>query len=110
MTQIPPVMQPINNLPSGSKHDEGKPRWSLLPWRELREVVEVLTFGAHKYSDGNWKHVTPPERYRDALMRHFSAYSGGERVDAESGRAHLAHVVCCALFLMWFDAERGDQS
>jgi len=94
--------------PLGSKHDGKKPRWSLLPWRELREVVEVLTFGADKYSNNNWKHATPPERYRDALMRHFSVYMEDELVDAESGRSHLAHVICCALFLMWFDNERTE--
>lgn len=88
--------------PKGSKFDQGKPRWGLLPWTELETVVEVLTMGAEKYSDDNWKHVEPFEsRYRDALMRHFSAYCKGETKDPESGKSHLAHAVCCALFLMW---------
>lgn len=88
--------------PKGSKFDQGKPRWGLLPWAELETVVEVLTKGAAKYSDDNWKQVEPFEsRYQDALMRHFSAYCKGEAKDPESGKSHLAHAVCCALFLMW---------
>lgn len=99
----PPVALPP---PLGSKFDDGKPRWSLLPWRELHDVVRVLTMGAEKYSRDNWKHVGDGrERYSDAMMRHFTAWVEGERVDAESGITHLAHVVCCTLFLMWFDAE-----
>lgn len=34
----------------GVKKDEGKLRWSLLPWDALEEVVKVLMFGADKYT------------------------------------------------------------
>jgi len=33
----------------GQKHDKNKPRWSLLPWKEISDIVEVLTAGANKY-------------------------------------------------------------
>ena len=33
----------------GMKFDDGKPMWRLLPFRELREVVDILTFGVKKY-------------------------------------------------------------
>lgn len=100
--ELNPVFSMPSEPPKGSKFDQGKPRWGLLPWAELETVVEVLTKGAEKYSDDNWKQVEHFEsRYRDALMRHFSAYCKGETEDPESGKSHLAHVVCCALFLMW---------
>ena len=32
----------------------------------------------------------------------------GEQTDSESGKHHLAHAVCCLMFLMWFDLVGGD--
>ena len=92
---------------AGVKHDTGKRRWTLLPWRELGEVVDVLGFGAQKYpSPNNWQSVeNARERYSDAALRHVQAWLGGERRDPETGKSHLAHAVCCLLFLMWFDAQ-----
>lgn len=89
----------------GKKFDNGKPRWGLLPFRELKEVVDILTFGAEKYAENNWQKVRPTSRYIDATFRHFTAWCQGEKKDPESGKSHLAHVVCNILFLMWFDNE-----
>ena len=35
----------------GRKNDDNKLRWDLLPWEEVEEIVEILTFGSKKYSD-----------------------------------------------------------
>jgi hypothetical protein len=91
-----------SKLKKGIKYDAGKPRWSLLPFREMDEVVKVLTFGSKKYDDENWKKIEP-ERYQSALGRHYSLYMQGEKNDKESGLSHLAHLICCALFLMWHE-------
>ena len=40
-----------------------------------------------------------------ACHRHLQAWWSGERLDKESGLPHLAHAVCCLLFLMWGDDE-----
>ena len=93
-------------MPEGIKYDGQKARWSLLPWREVKEVVEVLTLGSIKYADDNWKYVKPqPDRYFSAGMRHLTAWYSGEKKDPETGKSHLAHAICCFLFLMWFDNE-----
>lgn len=86
------------------KHDQNKPRPTLLPLAELNQVIEVLEFGAQKYSVDNWQTVPDArQRYTDALLRHSMAYANGEQLDDESGLHHLAHATCCALFIMWFD-------
>jgi hypothetical protein len=91
---------------TGVKRDRGKPRWSLLPWGALASVVGVLEYGASKYDVDNWKRVeNPRQRYFDAAMRHLLAWHMGEVHDPESGLPHLAHAVCCVLFLLWFDTE-----
>ena len=90
----------------GVKFDNGKPRWGLVPFKQFEEVVKILTFGSQKYSDDNWKYVDgAPERYFDAMLRHITQWRMGEKVDSESGMSHLAHAICCGLFLMWFDTK-----
>jgi hypothetical protein len=103
-------MNTANPLPGapGRKNDSGKERWDLLPWDQVTDVVGVLTFGAGKYADDNWKVVLEPrKRYSAAALRHITSRLRGERLDPETGRPHLAHAVCCLLFWMWFDAQEG---
>ena len=91
----------------GKKFDNEKPRWSLLPFKEIEEIVDVLTFGAQKYEDDNWKKVPDGrDRYFSALIRHLTAWWNGERLDSQSGKSHLAHAGCCLLFLMWGDKQK----
>lgn len=86
----------------GVKFDKDKPKWNLLPWDELEDVVKVLTFGVKKYSPDNWKLVDDANnRYLDAAMRHVVAHQQGEQRDAESGESHIAHAICCLLFMLW---------
>ena len=90
----------------GVKYDSEKPKWTLLPFRALQEVVEVLTFGAKKYAADNWKHVPQAqERYIDAAYRHLADWNSGEKKDPETGKSHLAHAICCLLFLLWFEQK-----
>ncbi len=89
-----------------TKHDAEKPRWDLLPLEGVADVVDVLTFGARKYAPDNWR--TVPEwrrRYYAAAMRHLVAWQRGERTDTESGLPHLAHAMCCLLFLAALERE-----
>lgn len=93
----------------GRKADSGKPRLSLLPWRAVSQIVDVLEFGAAKYEPNNWKHVpNARQRYFDAAMRHLLAWWDGERLDTESGLPHLAHAGCCILFLLWADKSDAE--
>jgi hypothetical protein len=94
----------------GVKYDNDKPQWSLLPFKALKEVVDVLTYGAKKYAPDNWKKVpNAKQRYIDAGFRHFTAYAAGEKLDPETGKSHLAHAICCLLYLLAFEIgeDRG---
>ena len=94
----------VEESATGVKHDSGKPRFSLLPIAQVLQVVEVLEFGAKKYASDNWKKVdNQREHYFNAAQRHLLAWWQGEKKDPETGLSHLAHVVCCVLFLMWGD-------
>lgn len=94
---------------SGQKHDDGKIDWTLLPWVELEQVALVMMHGMKKYNRDNWKKVkNARQRYRAALLRHVTAYEKGFVIDGESNLHHLAHAVCCCLFLMFFDRVEKD--
>lgn len=95
-------------MADGVKHDQGKPRFDLLPPRAVEAVARVLEFGARKYAPGNWQKVQGGRwRYTRAALGHVFAYVKGEQKDPESGENHLAHAACCVLFLLDFE-ERGE--
>lgn len=85
---------------TGMKFDGEKVRAALLPGKALRLVAEVLTFGAQKYGDNNWRKMEDLGRYRHAMVRHLLAVLEGEDVDPESGKRHMAHIATNALFLL----------
>ena len=92
--------------PEGRKFDGGKLEYGLLPPLALEETVKVLTFGAQKYERDNWQKVPDSKRrYFDALQRHVWAWKQGEQFDPESGIHHLAHAMCCLMFLYEHDVK-----
>lgn len=94
-------------VPDGTaKADTGKPRPTLVPVSLIRAVTAVREYGTAKYHDPeNWRTVEP-QRYRDALFRHWLAYLENPRgVDAESGLPHLWHVACNAAFLIEMEGK-----
>lgn len=94
-------------IEQGRKDDSAKIRYSLLPVGTVNQVVQVLEFGSKKYADNNWMKVPNANtRYYDAAMRHIDAWFNGDLKDDETGLHHLAHAICCLMFLMWFDDEQ----
>ena len=64
------------------------------------ETAKVLTVGAIKYSDDNWRQVPDlRRRYIAAARRHINALQQGIMLDDETGLHHAAHAVCCLMFL-----------
>jgi hypothetical protein len=95
-----------NATTGGRKFDGGKLQYGLLPPLALKATVEILTFGAEKYEPDNWKHVPDSKRrYFDAMQRHLWAWKEGEQNDPETGKNHLAHAMCCLMFLYEHDVK-----
>lgn len=91
---------------NGEKHDDNKNDYSLLPFDALEQVSKVLTFGAKKYKRDNWKTVPNSRtRYFSASCRHLFSWFRGEVNDPETGFNHLAHAICCLMFLLSNDLE-----
>lgn len=90
----------------GTKFDQGKLRFDLLPPELLISVSDILTFGANKYGDRNWEKGMKWSRPFGALMRHMWAWWRGEQVDPETGKSHLWHAGCNIAFLIAYE-DRG---
>lgn len=85
---------------TGTKNDADKERLDLLPMRAINEVGKVLTFGAKKYADNNWRGGMKWGRLIGATLRHIFTFMGGEDTDKESGIHHLAHAATDVLFVL----------
>ncbi len=82
------------------KFDKSKVRMELLSAPALEAIAEVLTFGAQKYADNNWRKGFAWSRLFGALFRHSFAALRGEDRDPETGLLHMAHAGCCVMFIL----------
>jgi len=89
-------------MSEGTKNDQGKLPFALLPVEPLKQLVQVYQIGAKKYSDHNWRKGFKYSRIFSALQRHAWDWWGGEELDQEDGQHHLASVAWCALTLLEF--------
>jgi Domain of unknown function (DUF5664) len=93
---------------TGIKHDQEKPDMSLLSNIALVKVAQVMSFGKKKYSAHNWRGGFAWSRPLAAAARHLFAYIGGEDKDPETGLSHLAHCVCCLMFILEFEETKKE--
>lgn len=85
------------------KFDTDKPRMELLDVYAMEQIALVMTFGAKKYADENWRQGFKWKRLIGAALRHLMAFARGEDKDPESGLSHLAHAGCCIMFLLYHE-------
>jgi len=92
---------------SAMKHDAEKVRMDLLDPAAIEKLAQVLTFGAKKYEAQNWRRGISKSRLLGAALRHLFSYMRGEDTDPESGLSHVAHAMCCCMFLLGLE-KRTD--
>ena len=92
----------------GTKYDDGKLRYDLIPAYPMEQLAAVYTFGAKKYADYNWARGIKYSRLIAALFRHFWAFVRKEDIDPESGLPHLAHCLWNIATLLYFSKYRED--
>ena len=94
----------MTKLTEGTKYDEDKIRLDLVAPEFLYAIAQVLTFGAKKYDDHNWKKGIKYQRIYRACIGHLLLWYGGEDLDPETGHPHLWHAGCCLMFLIYYEA------
>lgn len=93
-------------LTEGTKNDDGKLPLDLWSPDALAETARVLQFGAKKYEPYNWTKGIKYSRVFAALLRHLWAWFRGENDDPETHINHLAHAMCCLMFLLHYEVNR----
>jgi hypothetical protein len=85
----------------GTKHDNGKPRMTLLDQDFVDAVLKVLEHGAKTHGERNWE-LVDAQRYINAAYRHLGKLRSGEITDTDANGAlehHAAYLACNAYFL-----------
>jgi len=93
-------------LTEGTKYDDGKIPLDLWSPDALNEAARVLAFGAEKYGRYNWAKGILYSRVFSALLRHLWSFWRRDRSDPETGLHHLAHAMCCLMFLLHYEMNR----
>ena len=97
----------------GLRYNTGKCNWSLVDFKALEPMVRVLEYGRDKYTvqlptgeivsgAHNWKKGLDMTKILESLARHLFALMSGEENDPESGKPHIGHILCNAMFWSHF--------
>lgn len=85
------------------RYNKNKTAWGLVYFDSLIPMVDVLEFGAKKYSPNNWKKCLDRKEILESMMRHLTALMDGEFYDKESGLHHIGHIQCNTMFFSYFE-------
>lgn len=90
------------------RYNSGKRKWSLVDFKSLEPMVEVLEHGCIKYSPNNWKKGMPASEVLESMLRHTFSLLNGESQDIESKCDHIGHIQCNAMFLAYILREKPE--
>lgn len=95
-------------MKQGDRFNKDKPKWSLVDFKSLENMVRALEMGKEKYGKDNWKKGLPVSEISESLMRHLFALLNGEKTDSESGLPHSAHILCNAMFIAYMEENKPE--
>lgn len=89
------MTEPENNntLGGANQYDKGKLRVDLIPKFAYEQWCKVLTFGAEKYDDENWRKGMSWRKNLASAQRHIDECLKCNDFDKESGILHLSHAM-----------------
>jgi len=106
------ILMDGQELKTGVKKDEGKPRFELLAYEVLLAVARILTAGAKKYEDRNWEKGISYGRCFGAVQRHLTEWwnarlEGRDGINhADGNESHIDHAITELMFLSAYE-KRG---
>ncbi len=97
MTRYEPL--PKESDEDFKKFDINKPKYHLIDPHWQEDTAKVLTVGAKKYDENNWKLNKDINRYISALERHLIEIKKGNFHDKETMLQHAVHIACNSMFI-----------
>lgn len=97
-----------DNAKQALRYNQGKINWSLVDFKSLEPMVDVLAYGTKKYSRDNWRIGMPATQIIESMLRHTFALLKGEKLDNESLCKHIGHIQCNAMFLAYVLEEKPE--
>ena len=98
----------MENQEKGTRHNEGKPKWSLVDYKSIEPMIRVLEWGSEHYGPNNWKKGLDPVEILESMQRHLAALMDGEELDKETNLSHMAHIQCNAMFYNYMKNKEKD--
>lgn len=93
-----------------ARFNHGKPQWTMMDFKSMEPMIQVMMYGAKKYERDNWKKACPARlSLLDSLMRHYIKLVEGESIDPESGLPHIGHLMCNAMFYSYWEQKTNGQ-
>lgn len=86
----------------GGKQSHSPYRADLLPARAVLSVSEVLSQGAAKYGEDNWRKIAARDHVNHALVHLFAWLAGDGQDD------HLQHAACRLLMALDLDVIESE--
>jgi len=92
----------------GLRFNNNKRKWSYVNFKAFEPMVEVLEYGAKKYTVGdasgahNWKKGLDKTEILESMFRHLTKLMDGDTHDEESKLHHIGHIMCNAMFYSYF--------
>lgn len=90
------------NTETGSRFNANKTMVQLVDPLAVEGLARVLTKGAIKYGENNWRKGLSWMETIGSLERHLLAIKRGEVTDPETGEQHIDHLGCNWMFLSNF--------
>lgn len=91
----------VNEL--GGKQSKVLYRYDLLDPKSMFEMTKVLSEGAEKYGEDNWRKISI-EDHLNHMIIHAYAYLAGDKSDE-----HLSHIMCRAMFAQAVEIQEKEE-
>lgn len=97
-------MSDIKTYGTGAQRSHIEERWSLLPMDSLMAAARVMSRGAERHGEDNWRKGIPIKDVLDHAMNHIAKYLLGDRSEE-----HLAHALCNLCMAVHFDGQHQKE-
>ncbi len=95
------MLEDLANEGKSLRHNAGKLKWSLMHYKSMECLIEVLMLGANQYGIDNWKIGLDLKEIQESIQRHLASLMDGELKDKDTNLFHVGHIMANCMFWMY---------